>query len=31
MTRAHFERWATFFEPPDEEEILLFDKPVAGG
>src|SRR5205814_8543650 len=28
MTRAHFEKWATIFEPPDEEEILLFDKPV---
>ncbi len=27
MTRAHFERWATIFQPPDEEEILLFDKP----
>jgi len=22
MTRAHFERWATIFQPPDEEEIL---------
>jgi predicted kinase len=31
MTRAHFERWATIFQPPDEEEILLFDKPVAEG
>jgi predicted kinase len=29
MTRAHFEEWATIFQPPDEEEILLFDKPVA--
>jgi predicted kinase len=29
MTRAHFEEWATIFEPPDEEEIALFDKPVA--
>jgi len=28
MTRAHFERWATIFQPPDEEEILLFDKPL---
>jgi predicted kinase len=27
MTRAHFETWATIFQPPDEEEILLFDKP----
>jgi predicted kinase len=31
MTRAHFEEWATIFQPPDEEEILLFDKPVAKG
>jgi hypothetical protein len=31
MTRAHFETWATIFQPPDEEEILLFDKPVAEG
>ena len=31
MTRAHFEGWATIFQPPDEEEILLFDKPVAEG
>src|SRR6266508_1426905 len=31
MTRAHFEEWATVFQPPDEEEILLFDKPVAEG
>jgi predicted kinase len=29
MTRAHFENWATIFQPPDEEEFLLFDKPVA--
>jgi len=29
MTRAHFETWATVFQPPGEEEILLFDKPVA--
>ena len=29
MTRAHFERWATIFQPPDEEEILLLDKPIA--
>src|SRR3977135_4070837 len=28
ITRAHCERWATMFQPPDEEEILLFDKPV---
>jgi hypothetical protein len=29
MTRAHFEEWATIFQPPDEEEIRLFDKPIA--
>ena len=29
MTRAHFEEWATIFQPPDEEEIQLFDVPVA--
>ena len=28
MTRAHFERWATIFQPPDGEELLLFDEPV---
>ena len=26
MTRAHFETWATIFQPPDEEEMELFDK-----
>ena len=31
MTRAHFARWATIFEPPDEDEILLFDKAIAEG
>jgi predicted kinase len=31
MTRAHFETWATIFQPPDAEEILLFDKPVVDG
>ena len=31
MTRAHFEEWATIFQPPDDEEILLFDKPVSNG
>ena len=31
ITRAHFEKWATVFEPPDEEEMLLFDRPVAQG
>ena len=29
ITRAHFEGWATTFQPPDEEELLLFDEPVA--
>ena len=27
MTRAHFEQWATTFQAPDEEELLLFDEP----
>jgi predicted kinase len=31
ITRAHFEEWATIFQPPDEEEILLFDKPIVEG
>jgi predicted kinase len=31
ITRDHFETWATIFQPPDEEEMLLFDKPVAEG
>ena len=31
MTRAHFEEWATIFQPPDDEEILLFDKPASDG
>lgn len=31
ITRAHFERWATIFQPPDREEFLLFDKPVRAG
>src|SRR5580692_310851 len=26
MTRVHFEEWATMFQPPDQEEILLFDE-----
>jgi predicted kinase len=29
MTRAHFEEWATIFQPPDEEELRLFDQPLA--
>jgi predicted kinase len=31
MTRDHFEEWATIFQPPDEEEILLFDEPMIEG
>jgi predicted kinase len=31
MTRAHFEEWATIFQPPDEEEALLFDAPLHEG
>jgi len=32
ITRAHFDTWAsTIFQPPDEEEMLLFDKPVTEG
>jgi predicted kinase len=32
ITRAHFEEWAaTIFQPPDEEEMLLFDDPVVEG
>ena len=29
ITRAHFEKWATLFQPPDDDEGLLFDRPVA--
>jgi hypothetical protein len=29
MTRTHFEEWATIFQPPDEEELALFDKPAV--
>jgi predicted kinase len=29
MTRAHFETWALTFQPPDEEEMRLFDEPRA--
>ncbi len=29
ITRAHFEEWSTIFQPPDEQEFLLFDKPVV--
>jgi predicted kinase len=28
MTRAHFEQWATVFQPPNEEELKLFDDPI---
>ena len=28
MTRDHFEQWATIFQPPNEEEVLLFDEPL---
>jgi predicted kinase len=31
ITEAHFAQWATVFQPPDEEEMLLFDRPVAPG
>jgi predicted kinase len=31
ITRAHFETWATVFQPPDEEEIRLFDEPLYEG
>lgn len=31
ITPAHFEEWATIFQAPDEEEFLLFDKPVVEG
>jgi predicted kinase len=31
ITRAHFEKWATIFQPPDEQEILLFDEPIVEG
>jgi predicted kinase len=31
IARAHLEQWATTFQPPDEEEFLLFDTPVTEG
>src|SRR5438067_12566689 len=31
MTRAHFEKWATIFQPPDEHELLLFVEPAPEG
>ena len=29
MERAHFEQWATMFQPPDDDEFLLYDEPVS--
>ncbi|HZU73104.1 MAG TPA: ATP-binding protein [Acidimicrobiales bacterium] len=29
MARAHFEQWARIFQPPGDEELQLFDPPVA--
>lgn len=29
ITRAHLEEWAMRFQAPDEEEMLLYDRPVA--
>ncbi len=31
ITRAHFEEWASVFQPPDEEELRLFDTPLVDG
>jgi predicted kinase len=32
ITRAHFEMWAsTIFQPPDDEELKLFDEPLHRG
>jgi predicted kinase len=28
MTREHFAEWATIFQAPDEDEMLLFDAPA---
>ena len=28
ITREHFETWATIFQPPDAEEMQLFDRPA---
>jgi predicted kinase len=28
ITRAHFEQWAMIFQPPGEEELLLYDEPT---
>ena len=29
ITRTHVEEWAAVFQPPDEEELLLFDLPIS--
>ena len=29
MTRAHFAEWATTFQPPDADELALFDEPLG--
>ena len=29
ITREHFEQWASIFQPPDEDELLLFDAPIT--
>lgn len=29
MTPAHFQQWATIFQPPSEEELALFDEPAV--
>ena len=31
ITRDHFNEWATIFQPPDEDEFLLFDDPRSQG
>ncbi|MEZ0447796.1 AAA family ATPase [Cellulomonas sp. ICMP 17802] len=28
ITREHFDTWAPLFQPPDEEELRLFDDPL---
>lgn len=30
MTRAHFEGWSAVFQPPDEDELRLFDAAMFG-
>jgi hypothetical protein len=29
MERVYFEEWVTMFQPPDEDEFLLYDAPVS--